>query len=750
MVYANRTLEYSQVEQFLKKDVKAIIIDAYPASGVSSFVKDRVACDLLTAQQSFLYIDAKGGTSLDELLYSALLRSGHHRSLQKMADDKLGNREGTGLSAVLEGIDYLGPLLSRMIQGKSASPVYTGSYASALEEYLVPYFSQYGGKTLIAIDRVEALPETSFNLLAKLQNCEMVQCILIKTENTDQYCKLENYLFTCKIVAEHILFDRPHIKLVKELGLLHGVEVSTDRAQEIVKNNNQNIHAIIKSIRDSGQAPDAPLNTWETAAIHILATCAEPISEEELIEIIGQCETYAPDKKIPACAAIQNLARQGIIDGDSAGWQLTSHFDPVVHAVLDKPAERLLYQNTIYNYLRQKKGEMRNVRLRYQLSKELCCTTAEDAKLLLRSLLISGVEISDNIVEDARFNQSNLTDCLLAGIYFCRERKYEKAFTWINAIPKEQRTRDVEALLATLLNRIRSLDEAEEALLSSLKQCGSPAQQNLLGAFLISTYIHMERLSDAKVVYYRMKEIYPHAPMHGYLARNVASAFSKYQEDIYETALTDFKEDKDDFGYYTTLCNKGYALCKNGRFDEGLLSLEKAKSGLENFPRTNLHIIYNDLGICYFMLGRSNEASQYLALACSLGRNSMPRIFATINLACLDAVMGHTENALKQLGEIEEDVRIHSLDRVRQKYFTNRLMVEYLHGNRDLTALIETAKKYPDRYTPEHSQKVINICQRFAASCKPPRKERWIELYSPCGLAYWYMEPLKLLPAGII
>lgn len=121
----------------------------------------------------------------------------------------------------------------------------------------------------------------------------------------------------------------------------------------------------------------------------------------------------------------------------------------------------------------------------------------------------------------------------------------------------------------------------------------NPSHQNLLSAFLISTYVHMERLKDAQKIYEEKVDMFPSNPMHGYLVRNAISAFIGYREDLYKLALQDFLRDHDDFGYYSTMCNQGYALCRSGNYRDALSLLEKALNGLECFPRSNLHIVYN-------------------------------------------------------------------------------------------------------------------------------------------------------------
>ena len=242
----------------------------------------------------------------------------------------------------------------------------------------------------------------------------------------------------------------------------------------------------------------------------------------------------------------------------------------------------------------------------------------------------------------------------------------------------------------------------------------------------------------------KMKNLYSNEPMFGYLVRNATSAFSGYSETLYEEALSAFKHEKDEFGYATTLCNQGYALCKNGFPEKGFNILKKAKTHLEKFSKIHRHIIYNNLGICYFLLKEYQSAHHFLLAATKLGRNSMPRIFSEINLACVEAVMGKTDSALSRLGIIEDDIKNHKLDRVRQKYYINRLLVEYLSGNKDLTTLICLANKYTDRYFPEHTKKAVQFYKEYINSNSQPQNDKWQQLYSPCGLVYWYIDPLKL------
>lgn len=758
MEYANRTVEYEQIMASLRVGSTPIIVDTYQASGVTSFLRDKVAttCQELFEQKRILLINVQESSRLADLLFGRLIQPELINEFQGYLNSHFGTRSGSVFASLFEGIDYVGPFLANVIQGKSAEPVYTGQYSCAVEEYFIPFFNDFkrNKKFLLIFDHIENLQEDSHDLLTRLLRCNMVQCILIQTNSQSQlYMKLMNYLIRQGIdLSVRIPFGRPEEKLVRELGLLYGHEISISDAQAIIKDTQQNIHSIVYRIAMVGkQKAKPPLTDWEKAVVSVLNILAQPISDTLLMAIVFDCAVYAPNKAVAYQNAVRDLQERGLVSLSNDHWRLAVQSDPHIRDILDSPGDQLVYRNIVLEFLRKKDPRNTYAELRYQLANELSSMRAEDAKPYLRKLVItSNYAVPDELLYAAELNRGNSKDCLLACIKYCRERKYEKALQWINYIPEELITDDIEALQAVLLNRTRQSDDAEIALIKCLKRIGAPARQNLLGAFLIANYIHMDRLGDARAVYDKMKDLYPGGPMHGYLLRNATSAFAEYRNDLYVDALADFIRDGDDFGRLTTLCNQGYALCKAGHYEDGLKKLEEAKTGLITFPSSNLHILYNDLGICYFQLGRYELAHQALILARNLSQNSMPYIFATINLACLEAVMGDAEQALNLLNEIEEDVETQPIDRVRQKYYPNRLLIDYLNGKKALSPLIEQVQAYPDRYYPEQTVKIVTFYRRFIKSSKPPQKNRWRNLYSPCGLVYWYMDPLKLLPQGII
>lgn len=138
MKYANRDSEYAQLEALVHNNGFPIFVEAYQASGVSSFIKEKMRPLWIQhfRSENIIYIDGKLGGRLDELLFKALLSAGHVESLQKFADAKIGIHNGSVMAALLECIPKAGPFLKCISEPKSAPPIYIGNYASVISDHL--------------------------------------------------------------------------------------------------------------------------------------------------------------------------------------------------------------------------------------------------------------------------------------------------------------------------------------------------------------------------------------------------------------------------------------------------------------------------------------------------------------------------------------------------------------------------------------------------------------------------------------
>jgi len=745
--YANRFLEHHLCLKALSEDTSIILIEAYQACGITSFLKNCLMCDPFFKNKTPIYCNAASYGSLAEAILVNLVRSPYKDELQNYVNKNLGSKDISLFSAFVKGIPYVGELISWAGTKKTAAPIYTGDYASIIEEIIIPFLRdiKYKNKTVVIIDAAQNLDEESYELIRSLTSSNIVKCLLAFTEQSPFAMKLLNHIKKYSLRYTPISFDRPFDSLVIEIGSLYGQKLSVEDADEIVRQTKQNIHEIINRIleRVHGQK-DEPFSSSEKAVISILKIIKTPIKIEEVLSIASKCGLYAPNISEQINKTVRSLKQRRIILQDYDSICLAVYHHPIINNELSSHADQLFYTNVVYDYLKSQ-GNEKNVELQYYLSKELCYSDSDIAKAFMHELIISGKPIASGVFHDARLNKKNRYDCMLAGIALCRSRRYEDALEWIESIPKTDVDIDVLSFMAMLYNRTRELGKAKKLLKKCIKMHESPSMKNLLTAYLVTNYIHSEDLKSARKTYVDAIDTNINSSQQGYLIRNAASAYTENRIEIYNKALNCFKDNSDDFGYYSTLCNKGYAYFLDGCYPEALLLLQESASGLEVFSCVHLHIVYNNLGICYMLSNQFEEARKYLNLSKSFSNNSMPRIFSIVNLACLEAITGNMDIAIDYVLSIENEVENHPLDRVRQKYYINRLLIEYLRENRDIKSLITRATCYPDRYLSSEHKRHIELYSSYADSQETSYVNNWKDLFSPCGLVYWYIDPLKLL-----
>ena len=739
--YANRNNELSEIQQAFQSDIRMIFIDTYKASGASSFILEKVKPSLSVDNRDFIYLDMKNEYSLSNALYSYLASGKYSQHSQELADEYLGSKKGSLSSAILNSSNY-GVVLDYAISKKMALPVYSGNYSTAFEELLVPFFERYTPKNgfIIILDSMENLDDSSHEVLVTLSRFN-ITFFMIKSENSNQYTKLKNTLDKCTIASKEVLFPAPYVELVKEIAHFLNFNITRTDAESILWETKNNIHGIMTYFNELKNSKPLSLDENEKRILLMMSILEEPISQLELCNIILSSELFVFSKQ-KHNRTIKKLTEKKLIEVTESVMFLKHHNHPLVLEVMSSQADRLLYSSIIYDYL--KKSDKRNISLRYKLGEILGYSNSYDAKLFLVHSYTAGVSVSQEVFLASKLEKGNHYDCVLAAIYFTKKKEYGKALDWVQSVPIKERDSTLGILNAILLNSTRKLDEARPQILECISLVTNIGIKNLLYSYLISNYIHSEMLEDATRLYEINAVDYANTPMHGYFLRNSASIFSFGRQEIYDQALMCFINDNDHFGVFSAQCNKAIFMCTEGNPKEALELINRAQMDFGEIPKEHAHILENNLGICNMFLKNFDEANKGFLYAERFYKSLMSKYFAKINRACLYAIMKRKNEALQMIRDLESEIIIHSLDRVRQKYYHNKLLIEYLCGENDLESSIKETSEYPDRYYPNKTKELIQVCTDFLNSNK--RKSiSWEELISPCVLVYWYMDPLKFL-----
>ncbi|OEF96841.1 hypothetical protein [Desulfuribacillus alkaliarsenatis] len=754
--YANRDTEFNCLFRAVYTNKNIIYLKAGKACGVTSFAKE---CLTRLNSETVLYINTVNNSSMSHLLLEVLVKHPYRETLQKIADEKLGEKSATLLTSFLQSIPYAGTVVSNLVEKPQAVPIYTGNYSSALEEAIIHYFSStFNNRVIIFIDAAQNLDENSHQIIERIVS-NNVCIVLIITEEDDNYIKMKNYLTGVEgISSATIDFDLPHVKLIKELAIFYGYEIDTEEAEIIGSTAKKNIHRIVEMIQNYEKEGSYKFNELEKGIVLLLYICRFGLDEPTLLSLIKVSPIFSLDDFAELSEIIENLIAKNIVklsitNGNYKVFSLDTLFHPEVERCIQSYPDKLFYSEIIFQKFSKRtiKNNIPMLQLLYDLSIQFSNDLTKNFAIqLMKAKLKNGENIEQEVVKNSMLSSDDESESIIAAIYYCKERHYGESLKWLNNSIKSHATNpDYLNLKAILLNRTRKHTEARDALYRCIELEYDAAKKNILLSFLIANYMHLNNLHAVRELYDYHRENLHETENFGYLARNAASAFVD-SNVIYRAALDNFEIYKDEFGYYSTLTNWGYSMLYNGQHETSQKLLIEAEKGLMSFGKTNLHIIYNNLGIYYLLQRDLSNSFKYLNSAKSLGLNNMPKIFVDINTACLYVLCDRPEKALELIRSIEQSVISHPVDRVRQKYYINRILVEYSNGNTDLKQLFDLCMKYKDRYNPQKTVKKIETYKKLMNENSSFDINMINTLYDPCGLEYWYTDPLKVLSERVL
>ena len=183
-------------------------------------------------------------------------------------------------------------------------------------------------------------------------------------------------------------------------------------------------------------------------------------------------------------------------------------------------------------------------------------------------------------------------------------------------------------------------------------------------------------------------------------------------------------------------------MCVNGRPSQALPFLLESANGMRQFGKTHLHISYNNIGMCYIMLNNTSEDYKYLSLAEKMAKTDMPLLTSQINLACTLVFMGQKIKAWNMMKDIRDKVTKHRILNLKRKYYCNALLCSYAYGQDTLCDFMQNANDEIQQYVPLD---MINSYNKILLDNTDSTNSKLASLYYPATLAYWYVDPLKLI-----
>lgn len=736
--YANRSNEFIILDEALKH-YDIVYIQANLASGITSFLNEYMR----DSKCINIYINAEVDASIDQLLINYIIKYNYGYKLQEYANKHFGKKSEKLLNSIVQGIPYFGNTISYFADTKEAPSVYLGDYSSALSELLIPFFCElsYENKINIYFDSAQYISEQSFQIIGSLVNLDNIKLLFV-FDNKGKIIKLYNYLsLSCSKKFFEFSFEEPNLKLIEELAQYYNLSLNKNDLLDILYRSNNNIHIINKELIGIKNKSSLHFDNIHKFILTILYISEFEISYLELYEIIGSMNiifdliTLFPN-------SLKDLEKYSYVKNNNNYYSLITSHHPEINIHSDY-ANYMLCSNAIYSYYYKNINnlDLIHINLIYKLSKILNMNSQNEiAKVITIKNMEMGLPIDSLLFKSILF-KSNKKDIYIQMLYYCREREYEKSLKYLKKL-KNKKTQNILSLLeieGILHNRLRNFSDAEDRLLSCLKLENNLSNKCIILSYLCVNYIHSYNDELAIKLYDSYIDKLKNVNNCGYLYRNISSAFAENTDkiDCFQKALQSFENFNDDFGIGTTLCNLGNFYCLNDELDEGLKHLLDSEMYLKKFGVEHLHIVYNDLGMCYLLLNKIPDAYKYLTTAHCLAKNNMPKIIISINLAYSLFFLGQEEKSIEILNQVEGIVKEHKLKHLQKKYFDNSLIIHFLLGD-----LIDYISYQSEIWI---DKELLNNLQNELDNSLIDKYALFKKFYIKSGLVYWYIDPLKLL-----
>ena len=739
MKYADRIDEYNTISKMIESGTRAIFVNANEAVGITSFLCAKFE------NYRMIYVDCNDAVPV---LFSMInqFSSEDRKKLQKTLNKKYGHREKLWLTSIFSVIPYVGSFItdgaSSLIEGRKAFSIGDIDAEKALESTIPEFLENSANKIpiCIALDNAQAINSKEADEIMYLAENTTAIIIFAITSQENEIYKIRSNFMNKRITCGEVNFPGPSEKLVMELSQCQGKALSYEEAKDIIALCNGNIYKIRECIETGRYDNKFIYSVIESGIISVCNIFHTSIEKKRLFEILCSYPELIIDST-SLQKSISKLVAFGIIEDAEDRISLIGANHPIATEVCNNCIENLIYKKIVYEFLSKKiPANLHEIELLYFLSLEYDNQRSREwLEKLILNLMESQLSIDRNLLDKL----SSYDVSVLRIIAYTYVREYSRALEDLDEYKKGHLiSSDVQRLYAVLLNRCRKHKKAEKCL----TQCLAEGDNNIVASFMISNYIHQERLLDAE---HFIRDYIMHAPTDniGYVYRNSA-AVSFRNFDYFEMALRAFKNAEDDYGYYTTLCN--YAIRRSFIVNDSQCEADllKAKEYLECFNQSDLHIIYNNLGIYYMLHGKEDEAEKYLKVAAMKSGTSMPAIFTKINQAALMLKQGFVKESKEYFDSITISMPDAQVERIWQKYYINKLLIYYANAQK-LEKHIKIALVHPDRYDATYTKRIIEIYQQRINKNEAYQSSDFEELFCPCYLEYWYVNPLKLIDGGI-
>ncbi len=755
MDFVNRDNELKFLLKSIEEKHQIVYFICDQASGITAFLEK---CETIFGDKYVFLLDANENPDFAKGFCDKACKNVDLRNImQSFANIEFGEKSQTFMSALLKSSPYCGELLSYIAEKPSAPFIYTGAFSSVYEEIALPTIDEIRKvkKVIFIIDNAISLSESSRKLCQKLISKINIYFIFALEKNNLETQKFENgfnnYINSLMIKPVRYEFCHPDTKMIQLLSKIYHIDCSREQAEDIANITHDNIHSIINYLLNYNDNKNSQFNLTQKIIINILNEIDYKITFCLLFEIIKHFDSAVLFTKEIIEAEVERLIALRIIEKKEELIYLISKKHP---KIVDSTNDWLLADSVksaiLETFYESRIYELNEHCLR--VSYEIALYFHDDrylifSKILLKNAVFTGAPINEDILDICKNNSSTEEDNLIIVLYLTQSRRYTEA---LKILEKSIKTIYIKPLHAILLNRCRQHEKAEKELKEAINNEKNTDKVMVLFAYLISNYVHSNNTQKAKQLFDSIAKPLKQSHEFAYVLRNIATVYTPETAARFsnESARL-FKNNHNSFGEFTAKCNEYRFLCEQGYYEEALDKMISMLRITNNYRNSDMHILLNNIAICYLYLKDITSAEYYIKSALRISNATMPDIFLKINYSLLLLLNGNTLKSLEMIESIKNLVLTYPVDRVRQRYFINYCHILYAN-NRNYDEALEKAKEFKDRIQPSVTEELCKFYKDVVISNRMYKKEDFFKLFIPCYLEYWYTEPLKLISTDVI
>lgn len=754
VAYKNHDAEINELINLLVENkTQVILYNSHEGYGNTAFIQRIMYLLHVTDKYKLLYAELSPSAQnpLHEATKNIICKKNDlYQRLQFFSDEQNGSLE---IPLILESLikDLTqSETISSLFKPQESIPIYAGFYQDRLKQnfFDLIHILTKEQKVFFFIDNIQYMDNDSlYELQALLQNTK-VTLIIFKSGEGKNFDKFHDEI-KYKFSEIELFFPEPDINYVQKLATIYNKTLSEYEAATLLCESKKNVRKILCNIR---KPEDEQANLMlEDQILKIIMLYDDYMTCEEILKVCSYTPYFAIITENDINNCIKNIEHKGLLQVITILKTRKNKYKTIPNAHISiNVADNIIINNALSDYYNSclEMLDYRQLCHAWNINKSLSYNNRMNivAKAVLQFALKMGYTVPDELIEYAKQQEDIDIKILCATFLFCNAN-YQQAKVLLESILIFNKHRTLKVMYAISLNRCRKHEQAEQELTSLIKSSNNIDETTILVSFLISNHIHSRKISAAKELYDKYVHKLKGSKKYPYFLRNAATIFdAKTAYTLRNEALKYFEKSNDLFGYYSTTVNMTSYLIKHENITYALNAIQKAFDTLQQYNACQIHLVANNLGICYLYARDDINALKYLSLCFEKAKSIMPKGYAAINLSSFFLDKGQFEIAHSYLEKLYKEISESKLARLKAHFYLQCALVEYANGNfPKANAAIINTEKYCSSTESSNLYAIAKNIKGNLTNSIPYSDGMFSSLFAPCFLEYWTINSIDAL-----